>query len=64
MNVSAWLGVNEYLTSKYMSDPRGKIDMYSKWPFGEVIHLIAMIPSRNNFSITANYDIVFVDIVL
>jgi phosphoenolpyruvate carboxylase len=61
-HLSAWLGVGAGLQSDNSEDLDTLREMYTDWPwFRETIDLIAMILSKTDFSISANYDKQLVD---
>lgn len=61
-HLSAWLGVGAGLQSENSDDLETLRVMYTEWPwFRETIDLIAMILSKTDFSISANYDAQLVD---
>lgn len=61
-HLSAWLGVGAGLQAGTSDDLETLRVMYTEWPwFRETIDLIAMILSKTDFSISANYDKQLVD---
>jgi len=62
MHLPAWLGVGAGLNTTDAGDLATLRDMYKQWPwFRETIDLIAMILSKTDYSITANYETQLVD---
>jgi phosphoenolpyruvate carboxylase len=61
-HLSAWLGVGAGLQAESPEELATLREMYDDWPwFKENIDLIAMILSKTDFSISANYDEQLVD---
>lgn len=61
-HLTAWLGVGAGLKAQDEDELATLQDMYDNWPwFRETIDLVAMILSKTDFSISANYDEQLVD---
>jgi phosphoenolpyruvate carboxylase len=57
LNLPAWLGVGEGLSSELETNPDLLQDMYTHWPwFTTLIDLIEMILSKSEEKIAENYD--------